>query len=81
MILSCTPDFTRTEQIHSYLFPHGALFPCCRRGMPRLRLASGTVGTISVLPLGFDPSDPDKREVVIPQPATEGGDKLGAWPP
>jgi integrase len=44
--------------------------------MPRQRIISGTVGPVSVVPLGYDTSDSDQTEVTIPRPSTRGGETL-----
>lgn len=45
-------------------------------GMPRQKITPGNVGDVAVVPLGFDTSDPAKREVVIPQQTTDDGRTL-----
>ncbi|HEY5881542.1 MAG TPA: hypothetical protein VIU11_21715 [Nakamurella sp.] len=44
--------------------------------LPRAPIPPGEAGSIAVVPLGYDVSDDDRREVTIHRPTTDGGDKL-----
>jgi hypothetical protein len=42
----------------------------------RAPIPPGAIGSIAVVPLGYDATDEERREVTVPRPSTAGGDKL-----